>query len=154
MRRQDSAKKTSVKKRERKVFEDPMKIAKQDQPYIRELSKHVQALIASLKNYREHQGTPECVRDAYRALCEDQKSANRLERDLASAIISLFDNFILRVKIQGRPYTAHSFLFDYTKGKVKEQKIIDQAIDNISDNLGFAVLNLCTTEGIERLYKK
>ena len=106
-----------------------------------------------LEDYRVNHGSPHAIADAYKKICKDAESPNRMESDLAKFVLEKFSNFHLKVESDGHHHTAHSFLNDYSKGTIKDDRLIQQGMEGLCSNFGLTILRLCKTDAIEQLYR-
>lgn len=108
----------------------------------KKFAQHIQNLRHSLEFYRKNHQHPERILNAYRNICEDAFSQNRLERDLARSIVETFQNFPLKAGPKGRKHTAHSFLLDYELGKIKSSKELEKGMNGVCGDLGMMIMKM------------
>ncbi len=114
----------------------------------KKFAKHIKDLRDSLDAYRVNHNHPEHVLKAYRNICQDAFSDNRLERDLARGIVENFQNFRLKSGPKGRPHTAHSFLLDYELGKIRDPHALHKGMNGVCGDLGRMIVKMYDAEGI------
>ena len=139
----------------RKSFpKNPGELTKEDILALRELSKHMDHLIHELKDFRSHPSRYQEVREAFEKIFEDSKSENELEKYLASFILSELQNFQLKVRNKhNKHYTALSFLQEFIKGDISDEKLIQEGFIGLSSPTGLVILRGCKPDLIFEQYR-
>lgn len=124
-------------------FASDMKIDKKDIQALKELSKHVDALLHLMEEYRNGTKDKEAVKKAFAKILEDAESSNKLEKHLASYIVNELKHLQLNMEWNHQPQTGSSFLRSWIDGKIKDEKVVEKGCKGLCSPAASLVIRSC-----------
>ncbi len=124
-------------------FASEMKLDKKDIQALQELSKHIDALLHLMEEYRKGKKDAESVKKAFKKIIEDAESSNKVEKHLAAYIVNELKHLNLNMEWNHQPQNGSSFLRSWIDGKIEDKQTVEKGCKGLCSPAASMVIRNC-----------